>query len=463
MGFFSKKKAGDPSEANQEIKQALASTLLSELTYSFKDVMSDDDIDKMLKDDDISIAVENMKNVVAGREWKIGTINQEDSELAKEIENRFANIDIASLSRKVIEAKFYKNALFYLIWNQEEYRIDKILQIPKKSYSYSRDKKNWYVKTGSSETYIENPFEFLLVINDESIDLPQGKSDLETLFKQYQVKASIDEKIASIINKYGEIITWFLYDVKAKKEEIKEQAQMLKDMYGKQVVAIPGRQGTEQGKQFGFISLADLKLDMHFKAAEKYEKKVKRHIQGSTLATDESSGGGNFALGSVHADEKEKKEESNFKFLRDSLQHLIKLDGKLYGYDPNLFFFKFEKEKDEEKEIKIGKDKEELNRTKLSKFRDLKELGINVSKEFIAKELGIDVAELGEMETYVEIAKFEKLSQMGYKVSKEFLAKNLGIDPGALEEIEVVPPTEFSEKKSDRKKQLEAIYMKYSK
>ena len=315
----------------------------------------------MLIDIDISSALELMDESIVSRDWTIATDIIELEDKAQEVQTRFNNINMSKILKDMLKAVRYKRSIFNISY--ENMIISDLVLIPNKYITYD-SASGWKIKTDKQEILIsENEKDFLVCVNNQSLDNMEGSSGLAPLVKTFLTKESIDSKLNSIIEKYGDIITVFAYEAplenateeekKARYSDVEEQAKQLKQAKGKDILAVPTNGNKSLNDFVNFIKLDDLKPEIYLTIKQEYEKAIQKFILGSTLVSDNNGPTGSRALGEVHNQQKDYKLESKIKSIRDWMQKLIELDAVLYGYNAKEFYFKFVEELDGADEVVV--------------------------------------------------------------------------------------------------------------
>ena len=407
------------------IRENVVSNLVKEIislgSTSSSTKLDDETLKKMLNDVDISQAIQLMTQTVVSKDWKIQTDFVEFEETANEIQQRFNNFNMSKLLENILRAEIYKKSLFEIIYDKDESGntvINDLVLLPNKYIKYDKDN-GWMVKTRDSEiTIASEPNRFLICVNEERLDNLQGSCELEPLLNVFNAKENIDSKLSAIIEKYGDIITVFAYEpaletdppevTKARQKDVEEQAKSLKEAKGKDVLAVPSAGEKSLDDFVKFIKLDDLKPEIYQQLLNEKAKAVQRFLLGGTLVAGVDGNSGNRALGEVHKEQQNYKIETKVKKIRDWIQKLIEIDAALYGYDPSKFYFKFVEEIDENETLDLEDKKAKTMTEKINSIVKIIESGYAFTKEKIAKMLGVEVADLVEVEKTATIGEFSK-------------------------------------------------------
>lgn len=238
--------------------------------------------------------------------------------------------------------------------------ISELIPVPQKYINYDVNRKD--EETGANGFYISarykgannqvainpdsqgdiplTPNKFILSIYRPDVDHPMGKG----LFR-YGLKQAFDDltlvecKLRALQLKYGDVIPVFGYDpVEAETEEgrqnLKARAESLKLVEGTKAIGIPlGGYNTTLQDGFQFISLADLKLELHIQLTEKYEDQIEKFIMGSKFSRGDT---GSQAKDQVQQEEKETILKQLTASLEKETEKVLHTDSVIYGYNSRL-------------------------------------------------------------------------------------------------------------------------------
>ena len=389
----------------RKVANSLAQEIIALGSSTQQTELTDEILEKMLIDIDISSALELMDESIVSRDWTIATDIIELEDKAQEVQTRFNNINMSKILKDMLKAVRYKRSIFNISY--ENMIISDLVLIPNKYITYDSTI-GWKIKTDKQEILIsENEKDFLVCVNNQSLDNMEGSSGLAPLVKTFLTKESIDSKLNSIIEKYGDIITVFAYEAplenateeekQARYSDVEEQAKQLKQAKGKDILAVPTNGNKSLNDFVNFIKLDDLKPEIYLTIKQEYEKAIQKFILGSTLVSDNNGPTGSRALGEVHNQQKDYKLESKIKAIRDWMQKLIELDAVLYGYNAKEFYFKFVEELDEKEELSIEKQKAEVLSQKMDAIGKLYQVGYTLTGSKMAEYLGFDFVDLQEV------------------------------------------------------------------
>ena len=415
----------------KKVANSLAQEIIALGSSTQQTELTEDILEKMLIDIDISSALELMDESIVSRDWTIATDIIELEDKAQEVQTRFNNINMSKILKDMLKAVRYKRSIFNISY--ENMIISDLVLIPNKYITYD-SASGWKIKTDKQEILIsENEKDFLVCVNNQSLDNMEGSSGLAPLVKTFLTKESIDSKLNSIIEKYGDIITVFAYEAplenateeekKARYSDVEEQAKQLKQAKGKDILAVPTNGNKSLNDFVNFIKLDDLKPEIYLTIKQEYEKAIQKFILGSTLVSDNNGPTGSRALGEVHNQQKDYKLESKIKSIRDWMQKLIELDAVLYGYNAKEFYFKFVEELDEKEELNIEKQKAEVLSQKMDAIGKLYQVGYTLTNSKMAEYLGFDFEDLKEV-SQSGVASEKVFSELKKEIQvKEFMKK----------------------------------------
>ncbi len=253
-----------------EVATKVLDSIYKEFEYNF----TFEDIKKMMKDLDIASAVNTLKRNICAKELNIVAYDEKNKEKTQDIESRLNFNKLNDILNNIIESRFYGYSVSEIVFS-EDWSFD-VKPKNRELFDFDKDSKQWFYKADSDKIYLEDN-KFLVSVNN-SHKAYKGESILYELFQEYQIKRELDKKLAGIIDKYGDRIIWYLYDPNAEESEVKEQAEGLKQARNGHVIAIPGSANLEMDKQFGFITLNDLKTEIHQQLLVRYEKKIDKYI-----------------------------------------------------------------------------------------------------------------------------------------------------------------------------------------
>ena len=123
-------------------------------------------------------------------------------------------------------------------------------------------------------------------------------------------------------------------------------------MAGGNVMAIPMSSNYSLKESFFFISLSDLKIEMHKILLQRLESKIEKFIKGSVFSEGNT---GSYNKDSVQQDEKEKIEDEIAMFIGEELLKLVKYDSYLFNYTPQGLFWAFDIDEGEEAREELEK------------------------------------------------------------------------------------------------------------
>ena len=366
-------------------------------------------IKMMLKDIDISYAARKMSMGVAGREWSIACVTEGNQDYAKEIEKRLSNLNIYKIVKSMDKSRYYGYGAYEIVWN-EAYEIKELVELPQEYTEYDKEK-GWYIRAGSKEVKLDDLMKYLIIVYNESLIEVQGESVLEPIQEVYEAKNNIMVKMRAIAERYGEVITVFAYDANEDEEQVSARAAQLKEMKGRDVLAIPTWE-TGLKDSVHFINLADLKTEIHTNLEDRWKREISKYILGADYSSS-NSGVGSHSRDELQQIEQEKQEEEILKFIRDNIQKIVELDSKVHGYDSNEYYIKFEKEKDRKEEEELNLLREQVETQKATTIKTISEAGYEIDQVYLSEHLGIPMEVIRKKEIK-EFARKRK-EELGYK------------------------------------------------
>lgn len=374
-----------------------------------------------------------MTRGVTSRVIKLRAKHIEDEEKLNEIELRGSKVEnFNDFLNKLALAPFYGYVVHEKIYNND-FTVKKLEYIPHHCMKWDKDKEQLMLKGENKDIPITEK-KFIISVHDKTLDKPLGKSLFEyglgTVFEDLK---SVNEKVRGLQKAYGDVIPvigFYQEELDGKTDEekttlIREKAKKYKVMLqNDKIFSAPLQTGIPLKDQVHFISLADLKLEMHKILMEKYESKIEKFIKGSVYS---ESTAGSQAKDRVQQDEKEKIEDHIAKFISFELQKLIKDDAMFHGYSSECFYFTFELDNGEGELEKVEQEKVKTKREKIGLFQDLKNLGYKVTAEKIAEAIGLDKKDLSidESSGYMLGPEFSKSSKINSKIGRVVELSNL--------------------------------------
>ncbi|MCD7979798.1 MAG: DUF935 domain-containing protein, partial [Fusobacterium sp.] len=355
----------------------------------YTEKLSNEAIDKLLKDIDISSAVNKIERAVAGRMLIPSTENATLQDKVTEIEKRFSNLKFNRILNHLITARYYGYSCFEIVYNQD-FTLQSLVPIPYKYIIY-KDKK-WKLKVGSNEIEL-NREKFLLSIHKWNPAEPEGKSIFEPCNVTFLDKERYTKQLRRIAQKYGDIITIYPFDANLSEKEAEELGKKVANLQGGDATGVPiFDREFDLGKVFDYIKLSDLDPEIYTRLESREKEKLIQNILGSTLTIEAGSkeGRGTNALGKVHQDGFEEVVEEVCNFVIDSLYQLIEIDAAFFGYNPQDFSWKLEKVTTEAEELETENKKETNQGLKLDNVTKLSGAGYDLAPEYLGQYLGID-------------------------------------------------------------------------
>ena len=416
FNFFKRKKSIEFSKEPLKNKALLREIALSNLgivsIYPDTPTLVPEKINKMLHSLEISTPVLSMVRGVCSRRIELRSKGEHTLEEIKEISNRFDSIENwHSFIRELALTPYYGFAVFEKVYN-ENFTLRKLEFIPRSKVRYEHNTGKWFLRGNSDIQLTED--KFIIAKYDESLEYPLGKSLFTYgLAQAHDDYINLEAKVRGIQKKYGDIIPVFGFDeMEAETEEgrkqVKIRAESVKNMMGGNVMAIPLGGNFSLKDSFFFISLSDLKIEMHKILLERLEKKIDKFIKGAAFSEGDT---GSYSRDSVQQDEKEKIEDDIAVFMAEELLKLIRTDSFFFGYDPSGLHWTFDIDEGEEAREELEKKKVETGAVKIDSYNKAKELGYKISKNKVAELLGveeIDLEEVADAQPAFEFSKSKK-------------------------------------------------------
>jgi|GEM_PF-875748 len=416
FNFFRRKKPAEFSNEPVKNKALLREIAISNLSigsiYPDTPPLVPEKVNKMLHSLEISTPVLSMVRGVCSRRIELRSKGDHTLEEIKEISNRFDSIENwQSFIRELSLTPYYGFSVFEKIYN-EDFTLRRLEFIPRQKIKYEHTSGNWFLRGTSDIELTED--KFIVAKYDESLEYPLGKSLFTYgLAQAHDDYIGLEAKVRGIQEKYGDIIPVFGFDeMEASTEEgrkrVKDRAGSVKNMMGGNVMAIPLGGNFSLKDSFFFISLSDLKIEMHKILLERLEKKIDKFIKGAAFSEGDT---GSYNRDSVQQDEKEKIEDDIAVFMAEELLKLTRTDSFFFGYDPAGLHWTFDIDEGEEAREELEKKKAETGAIKIDSYNRAKELGYKISKTKVAELLGVeegDLEETAEAQPAFEFSKSKK-------------------------------------------------------
>ena len=384
------------AKKNKEKKEIITSTVVKLFSESSPETnkITDETIDRLLLDIDISSALNKIERETAGRILKVIAENPENDEQAKEINQRFSNIKFNRIINHLITARYYGYSCFEIVYN-EDFTINSLVPIPYKYITYKTSDKKWVLRIGTNETDL-NRDKFLLCIHKWNPAQPTGKTIFESCQQAFLDKEMFSRQLRGLAEKYGDTIIVFPYDENLDDKEAAEIGKTVLNAKGKNAIGVPVNRNHSLKDSFEFIRLSDLDPEIYTKLYAAEKEKLIQNLLGSTLTLESSSknGKGTQALGEIHKEGFEQVVQEVCNFCSDSLYQLIQLDSEFFGYNPGLFTWKLEKVVTEEEQAEIDKKQQEFIGVKLDNINKLSTAGYELENEYLGEYLGIDYTKI---------------------------------------------------------------------
>lgn len=384
------------AKENKEKKEIITSAVVKLFSESSPETnkITDETIDRLLLDIDISSALNKIERETAGRVLSVIAENPENDEQAKEINQRFSNIKFNRIINHLITARYYGYSCFEIVYN-EDFTVNSLVPIPYKYITYKTSDKKWVLRIGTNETDL-NRDKFLLCIHKWNPAQPTGKTIFESCQQAFLDKEMFSRQLRGLAEKYGDTIIVFPYDENLDDKEAAEIGKTVLNAKGKNAIGVPVNRNHSLKDSFEFIRLSDLDPEIYTKLYAVEKEKLIQNLLGSTLTLESSSknGKGTQALGEIHKEGFEQVVQEVCNFCSDSLYQLIQLDSEYFGYDATLFTWKLEKVITEEEQAEIDKKQQEFIGVKLDNINKLSTAGYELENEYLGEYLGIDYTKI---------------------------------------------------------------------
>lgn len=378
----------------KNIKKEMIFSVVSKLFRekgATEETLSNEIVNKIIKDVDISSALQKLERAVAGRKITPTAKKPELMKLEGEIQERFSGIKFNRIVNHLITARYYGYSCFEIVYNQD-FSIDTLVPIPYDYITYS-DKK-WKIKIGTDEIEL-NRDKFLLNIHKWNPSKVKGTSIFESCHITFLDKEMYRKQLRGLAAEYGDIIIVYPYDVNMDKKAKEDLRQNIETLHNKKSIGVPVADLEENNfdlsKVVQFIKLSDLDPKIYTELEDREKEKLVQNILGSTLTMDNGGGTGSYSLGEVHKVGFDEVVEEICKFVTDSLFQLLEIDAKYHGYNPKDFEFILEKVFTDEEKVAQEKEQEGLKTIKLDNLQKLSSIGYKVTPEYISEQLGIDL------------------------------------------------------------------------
>ena len=326
----------------KKVANSLAQEIIALGSSTQQTELTEDILEKMLIDIDISSALELMDESIVSRDWTIATDIIELEDKAQEVQTRFNNINMSKILKDMLKAVRYKRSIFNISY--ENMIISDLVLIPNKYITYD-SASGWKIKTDKQEILIsENEKDFLVCVNNQSLDNMEGSSGLAPLVKTFLTKESIDSKLNSIIEKYGDIITVFAYEAPLENatEEEKAVGEMFKAIASgvqnneKSGLVLPKQTDFDSKQDMFRYSLLQTSGSRAYNTSDiiaRYDRKILTALFADLLAMGQNSVG-SFSLADAKSSILAMAIEFRLQEIKDVLDtHLIPLLYEVNGWD----------------------------------------------------------------------------------------------------------------------------------
>jgi SPP1 gp7 family putative phage head morphogenesis protein len=231
---------------------------------------------------------------------------------------------------------------------------------------------------------------FLIPINRPTDLFISGRSELEPIYKWWKIKEDALTYAQQIVAKYGGLIWWFLHNSNASTAEVTEMVDAIRALTAESVMAIPEKPGgTLQGlnHEFGFIPTSEYEIESVHMALIKFcKEQISQYLMGSSVSMT-AGASGSYSSANAGIELLDTIVESDVEYCEYWLDWLIYYQSLIFGFDAKQYHVKLiEKEN--------VKKTEETKSLKLDNYKKIKEVGYNVSMEYLSQELGIPIEAL---------------------------------------------------------------------
>ena len=130
------------AKKNKVQKEIITSAVIKLFSESSPETnkITDETIDRLLLDIDITSALNKIERETAGRILSVIAENPENDEQAKEINQRFSNIKFNRIINHMITARYYGYSCFEIVYN-EDFTVNSLIPIPYKYVTYKTSDK----------------------------------------------------------------------------------------------------------------------------------------------------------------------------------------------------------------------------------------------------------------------------------------------------------------------------------
>ena len=418
---------------------------MGSLSVAYKDTLDYTIVNEMIHDDDISIFMNSVIRDCKTRKWTIDTIKGEDP-LQEQLQMKLNHVE--NFEQWVEETcnAFEYGYVAHEIQFDNKWNICRLNRIPYDSYDYDWTKQAWCFNSGKTFEELSDAGEAYILVSvyNQTYDYQKGQSILVDIYQDWCFLKSIDAKLRSIVEKYGNIITFFGYDATWSlddegKANIAMQAEMMAEMAGQDVIGVPITDLTPKlADNLYHITLDQLKTEIHNELMNRISRKIALYYMG---ATGHMEAGSNRAESEVHQQEKEKVVNERVDFVTAQYNKILAIDSFNFGYMATDYLLRGEKERDltAEAELDIKQNESRLKVTESS--INLQQSGLNYTKQKMAELLGVAVEDLEEVEipdnTNKEIAEFAEDDVAGKIEATKQLSVALS-EKSSIKESEVI-------------------------
>ena len=380
----------------------------------------DNKYNKIIKDLNISTPLFKLLRNLLGRELTVVSTEDESKENI-EIANRLKGIQhFDEYLKKMALLPYSELAIHELVYAKDEItgdlQISELNELPNHYVVYDLEKykktNGLYYKDKKSKEFAIKPDEFHIAVFGQNIEYPLGyglfRYGIEQVFEDLQ---TLDAQLRALQKKYGSVIPVFGYDpLEAETPEglkkLEDRVQGITGIGEGSILAIP-LGGFEQNLKdgFQFISLADLRLDMHRLLKKDLQDAIEVYITGTRSSKSDE---GSNAKERVGQEEKDNMVTHLTKILEDNLNFLIKKDAELFGYNPEEYRFLFKEKLSENKAIEREARRADMLSKKVSQktalvnaVATMKAAGLK--DKVVAQMLDLDVKIVRQIQAQVDV------------------------------------------------------------
>jgi SPP1 gp7 family putative phage head morphogenesis protein len=355
-------------------------------------------IDQMMLDADIKTEIDKRKRGVNSRSI---TVNGKDDNIKEMLQNQFNDLNTRSIIDVIIDSQFTAYSVQEIMYN-EDLNMKHLQEMPRLWYrqQWNNELKcyQWVLSYGSGIVGINSgkkipTLKYLIPINRPTPEYPHGRSELEPLYKWWEIKNNALDYANKIVEKYGGVITWFLYNSDSSEDEVATMAASMKALASGNTIGIPMKPGgMSQGMNhdFGFIPMEKITNDLHMNLIKFCEKQIAEYLTGSSISSNIGESG-SYSSANAGLELLDDVIDSDAKYCENWLNVLIYYQSVIHGFDYKEYTVELVP-------VENPAARVDLNGKKLENAVKAKELGFVPKKSIIADLLGIDESDLEELD-----------------------------------------------------------------